>query len=82
VRLATIAAVCDIAEASPRMIPVDLLKAVGDRMLDKKASVRQGLPHFHSSSISSSILLIRTPPPPHTSSSSCSSSSSFSSSSF
>lgn len=40
VRLASVSAVCDIAEASPRLIRVDALERVSDRMLDKKGSVR------------------------------------------
>lgn len=41
VRLATVHAVCDVAEASPRLVSVDMLQRVGARMLDKKGAVRQ-----------------------------------------
>jgi sister-chromatid-cohesion protein PDS5 len=41
VRLATVHAVCDVAEASPRLVPVETLERVGARMLDKKGGVRQ-----------------------------------------
>ena len=34
-------AICDLAESFPRLIEPELLKAVGDRMVDKKNSVRQ-----------------------------------------
>ena len=36
VRLVAVAAVCDIAEAVPRLVDAELLQAVGDRILDKK----------------------------------------------
>lgn len=41
VRLVAVAAACDIAEAVPRLVDAELLQAVGDRILDKKAAVRQ-----------------------------------------
>ena len=41
VRLVAVAAVCDIAEAVPRLVDAELLQAVGDRILDKEAAVRQ-----------------------------------------
>ena len=40
VRAAAVAAVCDVAESSPQMVDAALLQAVGERVLDKKASVR------------------------------------------
>ena len=41
VRCASVSAICDVAESFPRLIETELLKAVGDRMFDKKSSVRQ-----------------------------------------
>jgi len=41
VRLATVSAVCDVAEALPRLVDVELLRLVGVRMRCKKNSVRQ-----------------------------------------
>ena len=41
VRCASVSAICDLAESFPRLIEPELLKAVGDRMVDKKNSVRR-----------------------------------------
>jgi sister-chromatid-cohesion protein PDS5 len=41
VRIAAVSAVCDVAETTPRAVDPELLMAVGERMLDKKANVRQ-----------------------------------------
>lgn len=41
VRIAAVTAVCDVAESTPRAVDPELLMAVGERMLDKKANVRQ-----------------------------------------
>lgn len=41
VRIAAVTAVCDVAETTPRAVDPELLMAVGERMLDKKANIRQ-----------------------------------------
>jgi sister-chromatid-cohesion protein PDS5 len=41
VRASVVSCVCDVAHARPDVIDSDLLRSIGDRMLDKKLAVRR-----------------------------------------
>ena len=62
VRLATVNALCDVAEASPRSGPVDMLQRVGERMLDKKLVVRQLVLKSYQCIVPTSLEMMLDPP--------------------